>query len=90
MEFVETKSNFKDFTAFEEIYLMEHSMEMQKSSTWSSSMVLSFKDSMANFKSNLMKYLIIMQIKRLMEFFKKVFYLMKYSIGMYKKGIWSS
>ena len=30
MEFFETKSSFKDFTAFEEIYLMEHSMKMQK------------------------------------------------------------
>ena len=30
MEFFETKSGFKDFTAFEEIYLMEHSMEIQK------------------------------------------------------------
>ena len=86
MEFFETKSSFKDFTAFEEIHLIEHSMEMQKkSSTWSSSMVLSFKDSMANFKSNLMEYSIIMQRKGLMEFFKKVFYLKKYSIGMYKK-----
>ena len=31
MEFFETKSSFKDFfTAFEEIYLIEYSMEMQK------------------------------------------------------------
>ena len=72
MEFFETKSSFKEFfTAFEEIYLIEYSMEMQKSSTWSSSMVLSFKDSMANSKSYLMEYSIIMQRKRLMEFFKK-------------------
>ena len=34
-------------------------------------MVLSFKDSMANSKSYLMEYSIIMQRKRLMEFFKK-------------------
>ena len=53
-------------------------------------MVLSFKDSMANFKSNLMEYSIIMQRKRLMEFFKTVFYLKKNSIGMYKNDIWSS
>ena len=72
MEFFGTKSGFKDFfTAFEEIYLIEYSMEMQKSSTWSSSMVLSFNDSMANSKSYLMEYSIIMQRKRLMEFLKK-------------------
>ena len=30
MAFFETKSSFKDSTAFEEIYLMEHSMAIQK------------------------------------------------------------
>ena len=30
MEFFETKSSFKDFTAFGEIYLIKHYMEMQK------------------------------------------------------------
>ena len=30
VEFFETKSSFKDSTAFEEIYLMEYSMAMQK------------------------------------------------------------
>ena len=30
MEFFETKSSSKDSTAFEEIYLMEYSMAMQK------------------------------------------------------------
>ena len=49
-------------------------------------MVSSFKDSMTNYKFGLMEYSIIIQRKRRIEFFKKkLFYLMKYSIGMYKK-----
>ena len=71
VEFFETKSSFKDSTAFEEIYLMEYSMAMQKSIIWSSSMVSSFKDSMINCKFYLMEYSIIMQRKIHMEFFKK-------------------
>ena len=51
--------------------LLSTPWKCKKSSTWSSSMVLSFKDSMANSKSYLMEYSIIMQRKRLMEFFKK-------------------
>ena len=71
MEFFETISSFKDSTAFEEIYLMEYSIGMQKSKIWSSSMASSFKDSMINYKFYLMEYSIIMQRKRHMEFFKK-------------------
>ena len=48
-------------------------------------MVISFKDSITNFKFNLIEYSIIMQRKRLMEFLKKGFYFKKYSIGMYKE-----
>ena len=71
MAFFETKSSFKDSTAFKEIYLMEYSIGMQKSKIWSSSMASSFKDSMTNYKFYLMEYSIIMQRKRHMEFFKQ-------------------
>ena len=71
VEFFETKSSFKDSTAFKEIYLMEYSIGMQKSKIWSSSMASSFKDSMTNYKFYLMEYSIIMQRKRHMEFFKQ-------------------
>ena len=71
MVFFETKSSFKDSTAFKEIYLMEYSIGMQKSKIWSSSMASSFKDSMTNYKFYLMEYSIIMQRKRHMEFFKQ-------------------
>ena len=71
IEFFETKSSFKDFTAFKEIYLMEYSIGMQKRKIWSSSMASSFKDSMTNYKFYLMEYSIIMQRKRHMDFFKQ-------------------
>ena len=63
MAFFETKSSFKDSTAFKEIYLMEYSIGMQKSKIWSSSMASSFKDSMTNYKFYLMEYSIIMKRK---------------------------